>query len=189
MTEQEQFTNKFRRECETDYFRSKVGSVISDQLFVNNLLNRINLPAETKKVVTPLIEKKFDRFATRHLPNLVSNQIAIQLPYFLNSNPQMQEILHKHRSDLEQKLESKSREIMDKVVEEEKYQTLSNLHFKKIDERFDSKLGIYDKQVKSTLKGVGSLREDIDGIGFLTACNSFAIVGAAIAVVYFSNKK
>lgn len=77
MTEQEQFTYKFRRECETDYFRNKVSSIASDQLVVNNFLNSINFPSETKKIIIQLIEKKFDHFTARHLTNLVNQQIAI----------------------------------------------------------------------------------------------------------------
>lgn len=84
----------------------------------------------------------------------------------------MQNILDKHRSDLESKLEAKSNEIMSKVIKEEKYQTLSNLHFKKIDERFESKLTNYDKKVESTL----------------TLLNSSVLVGAAIGLYFFSKK-
>lgn len=166
--DQEQFTRNFRRECDGSFFRDNVRNIISDKLFVNNLIQRFDLTdqikEETRKIVPTLVENKLNHFAVHHLPTLVNNQLAIQLPYYLDNNDKMQRILQKHSEVLELKLDSKAREIMTKVVNEPKFNQLSNLHFSEMDRKFDHKMTEYDHRFNEKLKMVDNLDQRLTKI-------------------------
>ncbi len=174
----EKFRKKFRDQCQTPQFKSEIKSIVRDESFFKDLVRDLNshyqvsnqvdkelkmkLSDEINRVATPLVESKMYAFSLYTLPQLVTTQITSHL----DNSRQMGDILTKHSSNLELKLEAKANEVMTKVVNEPKFNTLSNLHFQEIDRKNATKskeieLNLnkrFDTEIRPSINEVGMMQ-------------------------------
>lgn len=162
------FKNQFQNECRSDEFKTTIKTIIDDRMFFQNLFQkyylagnindeiRSQLPRETNKIVTPIIESKLSTFTLTTLPQLVNNQLNVQLPAYLNNHSQMIDILNKHTTNLESKLTDASHKVMVSVVNDKKYNKLSDLHFNEIHRKSDIKLVDIQKQIDNQIVSIKS---------------------------------
>jgi hypothetical protein len=209
------FANKFRDQLQSHAFRSTVKDIIKDETVVKDLvkdltnLNRLSfhvneelkskLPNEVKRIANPLVDRKLEKFTSKSLPYLVNNQLTYQIPIFLNNQPQMKAIIDKQTNDLEQKLTVTANNIMTKVVNEPKFNTLSTLHFKEIDRKNDEKMTIIENKLSNDVKSNKNEIEVLNnrhnefanafnGLLALTMFNTFLIIGTiGLGLTYGSN--
>lgn len=180
----EKFKRKFQTQCDTTHFRDRVRGIVRDETFFKDLIRDLNshhqisnqvdselkakLPGEVNRVATPLVESRMNAFALYTLPQLVNTQISSHL----DNSRQMGDILAKHSSNLELKLEAKSNEVMTKVVNEPKFNTLSNLHFQEVDRKNDAKtkemeLNLnkrFDNEIRPSLNQVSLLQTKLNNL-------------------------
>lgn len=66
-----------------------------------------------------------NNFSLIYFNSHVSRSLAEQLPGFLNNNVQMQQILQQHSVVLNQQLSDAAHSVLDRVVNEDQYHTMT----------------------------------------------------------------
>lgn len=109
---------------------------MSDELFWRDFLSSFakkdllaDIPEkvqhETNRLVPNLVRSELETFARVQIPSHVSNALVQQLPGFLNNNVQMQQILREHSVELNQQLVDSAHTVLDRVVNEDQYHTMT----------------------------------------------------------------
>jgi hypothetical protein len=66
-----------------------------------------------------------NNFSLIYFNSHVSRSLSEQLPGFLNNNVQMQQILQQHSVELNQQLSDAAHSVLDRVVNEDQYHTMT----------------------------------------------------------------
>jgi hypothetical protein len=154
-------TETFITFCETDNFKKYVRSAISDQLFWNNLLQEMNMSTyikneiadrlpdkvkvEINKIVPDKIEKELNHFSRYRIPECVSEQLKKQMTDYLNNDLKMQQLMTVHSNKLEEELQIKAKQILDRVTNEEQYHVVTNSHIENMKKRFEDQLAEFNR--------------------------------------------
>jgi hypothetical protein len=158
----DKFRSKFRNQLNSNEFQSAVTNIVRNENFVKDWFRAIGihhqvtteinnqLPGEITKVATPIVERQVNSFALFTLPQLVNNQITSHL----ENSKVMSNILSKHTVQLENKLQATATDILTKVVNEPKFNTLSNMHFAAIDTKNNQKLQQFELNINKQFEDV-----------------------------------
>ena len=149
--------------CQTNDFEKYVKKVINDELFWRDLFQTFNIKPlvqnelndkvptlvknEANKVIkeltkdmNKLVKDQLDNYTQFQIPSHVSKALADQITGFLNNNTQMNQILIQQSNALNQQLYNSATDILTKLVNEEQYHQLTNLHISAINSKCDEAL-------------------------------------------------
>jgi hypothetical protein len=145
-----------------------VKQVINDEFFWRDLVARLNLSNiisselsttlpnyvknEVERILPSMIETKFLHYVIEKLPGHVGKEISAQMPSYLNNNTQMQQLFEHHKSSLRLQLESTVKEILDRLVNDPKYQEITNFHLAAINSRSDEKINEISRYAETQRK-------------------------------------
>lgn len=146
-------TEPFITFCQTDDFKKYVRTAVNDQIFWNNLIQEMNINTyikneinervpdkvkiEVNRLVPDKIEKALTQFERYRIPECVSDQLKKQVSDYLNNDYKMQQLMSAHSSKLEEELQNKAKQILDKVTNEEQYHTVTNAHLDNMKNRWE----------------------------------------------------
>jgi len=192
--------------CKTTDFKTSVQKAIDDKLFWHDLLQRYSIEnmvqnelntkipqqvkSEANKVVkdlvkdqNQLVKDQLENYTKFQIPSHVAKALSEQIANFLNNNVQMNQILSQHSVGLNQQLYNSATDILTKVVNEDQFHQVTNLHISAANTRFDealikqnsdankqfalqdktfsSKLSDMQKQVNSEIQSLTSANEKI----------------------------
>lgn len=141
------------------YIKSVVHNEISKENFWRDIFNKINIDNHVLSYLQNNLPTHVQRQITILLPNMVSNRIneilpglvRQQLEFQLQNNSIFNNIFDKHSQRLNSELEVKSNDILNKIVNDDKYHELTKLHLESIDYKGNNLL--------SELKTKASLQE------------------------------
>lgn len=148
--------------CQGTNFKTYVRQAINDELFWRDWISKLNLsetienklnsklPSQVRdqveKIIPTIIETKIMNYIIQNFPSQVAREIQTQMPVFLNNNYQMQEILKKHKDELKDELETKTREILNRVVNDPNYHEVTSYHLAAIDAKGGDKIQEIDNK-------------------------------------------
>lgn len=138
------FEDHFKHHCKTDYFRKSVTKIIRSENFMKDFITNVTFTSRIDSRVNDELRSKLpyevNREIKQQLPNLLNQELDLSFGKYLDNHPRMIDILNDHSSKLENSLTETANEIMTKVVNEEKYNKLTDLHFKEIDRKNDERI-------------------------------------------------
>lgn len=155
-----EFKKRFNAQCQTDKFQSNIRSIIRHESFLKDLIHDLTfsvqvdkeikskLPSEIDRVATPIVESKINSFIYHKLPGIVVTQITAQL----NNHNQIKDVVDKQTNNLKIELEATANNVMKKVVNEPKFNTLSKLHFEEIDQKNEIRIKNIEDNLSQKLK-------------------------------------
>ena len=165
----------------SDLYKNMIIQHIENQLFLsrNNfqLKNLISdelskvLPwkvrNECNSIVKGLVTQELELFSRVHIPSHVNKAMSDQLGSYLNNHVQMIQILQEHSKNLNQALRLSAEDTLRRVVNEEQYHQVTNLHVKAMNQRFSDELtrqdGVFQSKMndfhKEVLSEIQELRE------------------------------
>lgn len=142
--------------CKTQDFKTYVRSAINDEMFWRDLFQKYNvqsavrdelnniLPGKVKseadKIVRKQVKEQLDNYTQFQIPCHVAKGLSEQITGFLNNNVQMNQIVVQHSQELNQQLYDNASQILSKVVNEEQYHEVTNLHISVMKQKYDNKL-------------------------------------------------
>ena len=136
--------------CKTNDFTTYVRQAINNEMFWRDLLQRYSitdmvqselnnkLPNQVRVEAQKVIREDMDNYTRIQLPSHVAKSLSEQISGFLNNNSQMNEILSKHSSSLNQQLTSSATNTLNRVTNEEQYHLVTSSHLKNMEQRFDN---------------------------------------------------
>jgi len=132
--------------CQTDDFKKYVRGAINDQIFWNTFIkNEINerVQIEVNRIVPVKVDKELNHFEKYKIPE--------QIAAYLNNDYKIQQIITTQRSKLEEELQIKTKQILDKVTNEEQYHTVTNAHLGNMKNRFENQLTTFNQTMNEHL--------------------------------------
>jgi hypothetical protein len=151
--------------CQEERFKTYVHNAIDNELFWRGILQRYQLDSQVeskmnsyktalkqdiKDSVNIDVNNKLQNYTHNSLPGNITKELQNQVPLFLSNNHQMQNILGSHILQLQNELSSVSRQILDKITNEEKYQTVTASHLNSMSMRYNESV---EKQLsENTMK-------------------------------------
>lgn len=123
--------------------------MIKTKCFINNVTFTHRIDSHVNDELRSKLPHEVNKEVKQQLPNLLKQELDLSFNNYLDNHPRMTGILNEHSSKLEVSLKETANEVMTKVVNEEKYNKLSNLHFQEIDRKNDERV----IKIKSEFEG------------------------------------
>ena len=145
-------------------FKHAVHDSINDEIFMSEMSKRGILDqiprivhAETKSTLARQLPKDLkpylDSFSSS-IPGHVAKNLHEQVPQYLANHVAMDQILKTHETQLHDKLSQTAESILDRVVKEDKYHTLTNSLVSEIRKRSEDGLAQANKDSKTNLQQI-----------------------------------
>lgn len=147
------------------HIESKVKNTVPD--LVKNQTS--NLKNTIKESVDKFVTEKLEAYTKSQLPGNLAIELNNQIPLYLNNNHHMRQILDSHIQQLTFTLYSSAKETLDKLTNEEKYQSITTSHINNMTIRnsialdaqlqqnsikFADQVSSYDDQINSTISTI-----------------------------------
>jgi len=120
--------------------------------YIVTQLLKETMPTIVNNEAHNVINQKMTEYVSNQLPNYVLKTLADQLPSYLNNHFQMNQILSTHIAYLDTHLHTSAMEIMDKVVNDDKYHQVTIAHLATLDERYYAELSRLQRSADKQLE-------------------------------------
>lgn len=146
---------QFKKFCETYWFRNQVEQIasnvqVTDQ-FWRTLFENVRIQEKVTSEISTQMPRQAQQYLSAHVPNMINQGLLDYLPKFLAQNHQMQEILQKHAIVLEDQLETRSRAILKKIVEDPEYHYVNRAYFDAFDRQTNAAIKFAEKRMDSVV--------------------------------------
>lgn len=151
-------------------FKTYVRQAIEEQSYWNNLVSKINIShqideklkydlpdkvnSEMERKLPNMLDNKMNYYYLTILPTQVANQLDTQITKYVNNNFQFQNILEKHKSDLNQQLEIGAKKILTEVVDDPNYHKITTEHLNAIDKKGEQKITQISKTAENKFTSI-----------------------------------
>ena len=169
--------------CQSTNFKNSVQNIIrtevNNELFWRDLFTNLNLdskiknqldqkiPNLVKKEANRIIKKKVDlqlKDYSQQIPHsvetLVTKELNKQITNYLNNHSHMKLILQNQSNDLKNILELTSKEILIRIVNEDKYHEVTNAHHKAINDKYNEQIKHHKDKIDNQIRQNASLFQD-----------------------------
>lgn len=151
--------NIVKSTTDSNTIRNIVNEVVSDQLFLRNIIQQLSLencvqkelglklPSHVQRIkdkvktyVHEITNTKLTDFQRDTIPSQVAKELTNQITAFLNNNTQMNQIIDYHTTQLNKVLTDTASRTLAELVNEPQYHLTTNAHLNAMDTKCDLKI-------------------------------------------------
>jgi len=153
------FEDDFNTYCSTWAFKQAVRQAVEDREYLTSWRNRLDIENTVHTKVTNEINN-YKLTVDTLTRNAVAYEMKQQMPQFLSQSHEMTSILDTHKKSVTGELDKHAHDLLDKIVNEEKYHTINKMYFAAFEQKCDNMITSEKNKIENTITDLNSKCND-----------------------------